>query len=143
MLFTSEEDLPIKDNTKQYIFLEGSMEVNSSNNWRKQVITKLNNKYFIFDPTNNNHDNLNQKDMKSHIKWELGALNLADKIILNFLPDALSPISLVELGLYVSTTKLVVVCPKKFYKSRYVYTLCKTYNTPVFKEIDRALHLLS
>ena len=93
----------------------------------------------FLDPTNRNYENLNSLDVKLHIQWELGALEMSDKILLNLLPDALSPISLVELGLYVSSNKLIVVWPKEFYKSSYVHILCEEYNTLIFNKINTAL----
>jgi hypothetical protein len=93
----------------------------------------------FLDPTNRNYENLNSLDVKLHIQWELDALEMSDKILLNFLPDALSPISLVELGLYVSSNKLIVVWPKEFYKSSYVHILCEEYNTLIFNKINTAL----
>lgn len=77
--------------------------------------------------------------MKLHIQWELDTLSKADIILLNFLSDSKSPISLVELGLYVASNKLIIICPKEFYKSKYVYTLCEKYNTPIFDNINKAL----
>ena len=73
--------------------------------------------------------------MKRQINWELDAMHIADQILLNFLPESLAPISLIELGLLVKTKKLIVVCPKEFYKSSYVFTLCEKYKTPVFLKI--------
>jgi hypothetical protein len=69
------------------------------------------------------------------ISGELEALELADMIILNFLPEAKSPISLVELGLYMKSSKLIVVCPKEFYQYRYVSTICDKYNTPIYHNL--------
>ena len=143
MIFTSEEELPIKSNKLQSIFLAGSMDTQLSHNWRKQVMDAYLGGYNFFDPTNSNYKKLNAFDMKLHIQWELDALAMSDKILLNFLPDALSPISLVELGLYVASNKLIVVCPKEFYKSSYVHALCEKYSTPMFNKINTALTTLS
>ncbi len=140
MIFTSNEKLPEKESNKKYIFLAGSIDSQVQTNWRKRVTGKLEGSNYILDPTNRKHDELNDVQMKKHIEWELDALSMADKIVLNFLPKGMSPISLVELGLYVATKKLIVVCPKDFYKSRYVFTLCKRYNTPIYHEIDEALN---
>lgn len=139
MIITSEQKLPEKNSQKKYIFLAGSIDNRAFSNWRKETIKKLETKINIFDPTNMKHDSLNDSEMESHIIWELDALAIADKILLNFLPDSKSPISLVELGLYAASNKLIVVCPKEFYQSRYVYTLCKKYNTPIFDTINKAL----
>lgn len=143
MIFTSEEELPIKSNKLQSIFLAGSMDTQLSHNWRKQVMHAYLGDYNFFDPTNSNYKKLNTFDMKLHIQWELDALAMSDKILLNFLPDALSPISLAELGLYVASNKLTVVCPKEFYKSSYVHALCEKYGTPIFNKINTALTELS
>lgn len=143
MVFTSNDRLPTKENGKSYIFLAGSIENKLSGNWRKYVVDKLDNKNIFFDPTNKKHDHLNVKEMRVHIEWELDSLSMSDKIILNFLPNALSPISLVELGLYVASKKLLVICPKEFYKSRYVYTLCEKYNTPIFFNLKEGIKILT
>lgn len=135
MIYTSNFKLPIKEQSKQVIFLAGSIDLNLKNNWRRKVVETIGNKFDFFDPTITNHDQLNDVQMKTHIEWELNALELSDIILLNFLPESKSPISLVELGMYVKTTKLIVVCPDNFYQSRYIKTLCVSYNTPHFVDL--------
>lgn len=135
-VYTSTIDLPSKDKMQNdSVFLAGSIDFQLSSNWRKYVIARIGGR-LIFDPTNENHNSLSDSEMKNHIAWELEALSLSDTIFLNFLPDSESPISLVELGLYVKSNKLIVICPKEFYKSRYVIQLCSTYNTPLFDSLD-------
>ena len=99
--------------------------------------------YNFFDPTNRNYENLKSLDMNLHIQLELDALEMSDIILRNFLPNTLYPISLVELGLYVSSNKLIVVCSKEFYKSSYVHALCEKYNTLIFNKINAAFTELS
>ena len=140
MIVTSKEKLPNKE--RAYLFLAGSMNNNSTNNWRNKIIKILGNSFNYLDPTNSNHDKLDKQQMKTHVEWELNAMEMADIILLNFLPKALSPISLVELGMYVASKKLIVVCPKEFYKSSYVNTLCEKYNTPIFLKMDDAINLI-
>ena len=72
--------------------------------------------YYFLDPTNENHDSLDTIQMEKHVEWELDALEMADSILLNFLPNALSPISLVELGLYVNSKKYMLFVLKSFIK---------------------------
>ncbi|WP_405414549.1 nucleoside 2-deoxyribosyltransferase domain-containing protein [Maribacter sp. Asnod1-A12] len=141
MMYTSNDILPINKRNQRSIFLAGSMDHKQEVSWRDEISAEFGT-YSIFDPTNNNHDHLNVKEMKRHINWELNALQLSDMILLNFLPNALSPISLIELGLYVNSEKLIVICPKEFYKSNYVHTLCDKYNTPIFNNITEAKTLL-
>lgn len=135
-VYTSTIDLPSKDKMQNgSIFLAGSIDVHLSGNWRKYVSRRIRGRV-IFDPTHNNHNALSNLEMKNHIAWELKALALSDTVLLNLLPNSESPISLVELGLYVKSNKLIVICPTEFYKSRYVIQLCETYNTPIFETID-------
>ena len=116
------------------------MDIDKPNSWRRQSIDFLQSNYHIFDPTHKEHYTLNELQMKKHVEWEVDALNIADIIMLNFLPNALSPISLVELGLHVASGKLIVICPKEFYQSCYVTTLCKKYKTPIFLTLQQALN---
>lgn len=141
MMYTSNDKLPINKRNQRSIFLAGSMDHKQEGSWRDTISAEFG-AYSIFDPTNNNHDHLNTKEMKRHINWELDALQLSDMILLNFLPNAQSPISLVELGMYIRSNKLIVICPQEFYKSNYVHTLCKKYNTPIFNNITEAKTLL-
>ena len=140
MVYTSKEELSKEKGN--YIFLAGSIDNRYFGNWRKKVIEEIGDNNIILDPTNTNHDKLSDEEMKLHIQWELDALNMADIILLNFLPNATSPISLVELGMYITSGKLIVICPKEFYKNNYVTTLCKKYNVPIFLSMEKALYII-
>lgn len=142
MVYTSKIKLPLKEQDKKYYFLAGSIDYHLAGNWREKVISEMESQVHFFDPTRIEYNEFNNFQMKEHIKWELNALDLSDKILLNFLPNAKSPISLVELGLYVKTSKLIVVCPNQFYQKRYVYTICEKYNTPCFNDLDKAIKYL-
>lgn len=139
MIFSSHSNISQIPQNKECIFLAGSMAAKSEINWRQTVVDELQESYHFLDPTNPNHDTLEDLEMRKHIKWELDELKKADYIIMNFLPDSLSPISMVELGMYIATNKLIVVCPKEFYKWRYIDTLCKEYNTPIFNQLEEVL----
>lgn len=139
MIYTSKIPLPVKEGNKDYVFLAGSIDLKLKGNWRNKLIDIVGNKVHFIDPTISNHDELDDNQMKKHINWELDALNLADKVFLNFLPDSKSPISLIELGLYVRTPKLIVVCPDEFYQSRYIKTLCEKYKVTIFNDFNQAI----
>ncbi|MCH2032625.1 MAG: nucleoside 2-deoxyribosyltransferase domain-containing protein [Tenacibaculum sp.] len=134
-VFTAKDKLPAKNEDKTFCFLAGSIDFKESTSWRDLVVSKSSKNTIFFDPTREDHDTLGNQEMVCHIQWELEALEIADMIILNFLPDAKSPISLVELGLYMRLNKLIVVCPKGFYQYRYVSTICDKYNTPIYHNL--------
>lgn len=138
MVYTSKVELPLKEG-ENYCFLAGSIDINSEGNWRAKVVNEMKDLWRFFNPTRLEHDTFSDSQMNTHIEWELDALELSDKILLNLLPNAKSPISLVELGLYVKTSKLIVVCPDQFYQKRYVNAICKKYNTPCFNDLDKAI----
>ncbi|GAB1856239.1 hypothetical protein MHTCC0001_10740 [Flavobacteriaceae bacterium MHTCC 0001] len=142
MIYTSKIPLPVKEEKKDYVFLAGSIDLKLKGDWRSELINIVGDKVHFIDPTISNHDELDDIQMKKHINWELDALNLADKVFLNLLPDSKSPISLIELGMYVRTSKLIVVCPEAFYQSRYIKTLCEKYNVPLFDSLNSAVNSL-
>lgn len=141
MIYTSSQKLPVKKEEFQYYFLAGSMDLQKEISWRDKIMKKISGNVHFLDPTNKNHDSLSDKEMEEHITWELASMEFADKIILHFLPNAKSPISLVELGLYVKSGKLIVMCSDDFYKSRYVNVLCKKYNAPVYKDFNLLINI--
>lgn len=142
MIYTSKNILPLKEERKKYYFLAGSMDFNESNSWRQKIMQEMKHLVHFLDPTRIEHNDFSDSQMKEHIEWELDALNISDKIILNFKEDSKSPISLLELGMYVKSSKLVVVCPSKFYQRRYINVLCNKYNTPFFDSFDEAIEYL-
>lgn len=136
MVYTSKGIFPVKGDDKPYIFLAGSMDLDMVLPWRQEFINSFFETYNFLDPTNRLHGSLTNAQMKSHIIWELEALELADIVVLNLLPKAKSPISLVELGLYAKSRKLVVICPEDFYQNHYVKTLCEYYKVPLYRSLD-------
>ena len=58
---------------------------------------------------------------------------------MNLLPDSKSPISLLELGLFAKSGKLLVCCPKEFYRSGNIQIVCDKYNIPLFEDIMELL----
>lgn len=142
MVYTSHTKLLLNKNEKKLIFLAGSMDINQPYTWRKNVIKTLNSKACFLDPTRLDHNTMNNIEMENHINWELEALALSDIVFLNFLPTSQSPISLIELGMYVKSTKLLVNCPDQFYQSRYIKALCKKYKVPIYPSLNESLQYL-
>lgn len=139
MTYTANNPIKAKEAHKDYVFLAGSIDLNLDGNWRQEVTDQVGDKVHFIDPTISGHDAMDDLQMENHINWELDMLNLADKVFLNFLPESKSPISLIELGMYARTSKLIVVCPNAFFKSRYIKTLCKKYKIPLFTTVDTAI----
>lgn len=56
----------------------------------------------------------------------------ADLIVMNILADSKSPISLMEIGLFARTNKLIVFCPKTFYRYDNVRVVCQRFGIPLY-----------
>jgi len=53
-----------------------------------------------------------------------------------FDPNTKSPISLLELGLHANSGKMIVCCPKGFWRKGNVDIVCERYDVPVVCDID-------
>lgn len=131
------------ENAKK-IFLAGTIDVGNSDNWQnayiqntKDIISSYNS-FIDYDPVNVNEiciynprrDKYDEKDMDYQMSWEFKHLKKADIIYMNFLPDSQSPITLLELGLFASSGKLYVTCPKEYWRYDNVRFICKQFEIP-------------
>jgi hypothetical protein len=128
------------------VFLAGTIDMGNSENWQKKLIEKLYNdpKLDIYNPRRDDWDSTWTQTFENpqffqQVMWELDAMNKADRIIMNFLPESKSPITLLELGLYANSGKLHVCCPDEFWRAGNVHIICNQYNIPLFKNFEDLL----
>lgn len=135
----------IQRRDRKSIFLAGTIDMGNSEDWQKQVIQYFSNKNIdIYNPRRDSWDSSWTQEYENpqfyqQVMWELTALEKANIIILNFLPDSTSPISLMELGLFADSKKILVCCPSKFYRSGNVHIVCDKYNIPLFENLEELL----
>lgn len=121
------------------IFLAGTIENGTAFDWQENI-TKLlketssaNKKIAIFNPRRDKWDasaeqTIKNIELKNQIEWELNAMDNADIIYMHLEKDSKSPITLLELGLYATSNKVIVNCPEGFYRKANVDIVCKKYN---------------
>jgi hypothetical protein len=63
-------------------------------------------------------------------------LDSSDIIVMYFDPNTKSPISLLELGLYAASGKLIVCCPEGFWRKGNVDIVCQRYKVPTVETIE-------
>jgi hypothetical protein len=142
-IFRAPEQI-IQNNCRS-IFLAGSIDMGNAADWQREVCTYFVKKEVnIFNPRRNDWDNsweqtIENPQFNEQVNWELQAMEKADIIIMNFLPNSKSPITLLELGLQAASKKLLVCCPNTFYRSGNVHIVCKNYNIPLFKTLEELL----
>ena len=135
IIVTPEETiskLPNKPNSKS-VFLAGTIDNGDSLNWQNKTIMELMNLGIndieIYNPRREHwNPNSSKEEMEYQIKWEQEYLDKADFIAMVLLDDSKSPISLLELGLYAKSNKLIVFCTPDFYRWDNVRLTCKKYN---------------
>jgi hypothetical protein len=131
------EDYP-NDDGKLSIFLAGTIDNGDSEDWQKQLTQKLMPyDVNVFNPRRDNwNPNATVDDLKDQINWEMDALENAKMIIMYITPTSISPISLLELGLY-SKKPIVVCCPEGFWRKTNVDVVCERYEIPLFDDKDK------
>lgn len=134
------------DSTHPTIFLAGSIEMGTAEEWQANVIDKIPLDVTFLNPRRDNWDSsweqsINNPHFYEQVSWELDMLNLADIIFMYFDPNTKAPISLLELGLHASTSasKMIVCCPAEFYRKGNVDIVCQRYGIPVFTSLDVAI----
>lgn len=116
------------------IFLAGSIEMDKATLWQASVITQLDHlPITILNPRRADWDSNWKQDKSSppfreQVTWELDALELTDLIIMYLDPKTQSPISLLELGLFAKSEKMIVCCPEGFWRKGNVDIVCERYN---------------
>ncbi|MCK9449082.1 MAG: nucleoside 2-deoxyribosyltransferase domain-containing protein [Bacteroidales bacterium] len=143
-LIKSPEAIPLSDNRIK-IFLGGSIDMGKAENWQAQVERQLSDKnVIVLNPRRDDWQNdwkavSTDPDFRTQVAWELEALEQADNIIMYFLPESQSPISLLELGLYARTDKLMVVCPEGYWRKGNVDIVCEKYEVEMYESLEELM----
>jgi hypothetical protein len=127
------------------VFLAGSIDMGNSEDWQSKIELMLDDTYTLINPRRVDwdsswHDDSDQFNEQVH--WELNNLEDADVIIMNFLPESKSPISLLELGLFASSGRIMVCCPNEFYRYGNVKIVCQRKGIPLFDTIEELIEEL-
>ena len=137
-----------KRNDDVTVFLAGTIELGKADDWQKRVeveishlkVNVINPRRDVMDPDMpQNYDN---PEFYQQCAWELNGLDKSDVIFMCFDPTCKSPISLLELGLYADSGKIMVVCPEGFWRKGNVDIVCEKYDIPLFEDIDSGIEYL-
>ena len=130
------------------VFLAGSIDQDTATNWQNAIITFLcGNTGTILNPRRAPWDpsweqKIENPDFYAQVTWELNSLDNSDIIVMYFDANSKSPISLLELGLYASSGKLIVYCPDGYWRKGNVDIVCEKYNIPEFSDLGAFLDAL-
>jgi len=139
---------PLENGTS--VYLAGSIGMGSAGNWQtrvEQALSESDRNFLIFNPRRDDWDSSWTQDIsnlqfKEQVEWELSAMEQASIIAMYFDPSTKSPISLLELGLFARTGKLIVCCPTGFWRKGNVDILCKRYGVKQVESIQELVHTI-
>jgi hypothetical protein len=120
------------------IFLAGSID----QGWQTTITKKFSNlPVTILNPYRPEWDSTWEEDItfqpfREQVDWEQDMLEAADLIALYFAPTSKAPISLLELGLFARSGKMVVACPPGYWKRGNVQIVCKRLKVELVDSIE-------
>jgi hypothetical protein len=125
------------------VFLAGSIEQGTAQYWQQKVVNQFKpfDNVIFLNPRRDNWDSSldttkSNPQFRQQVLWELDGQDECNFIFLYFDPETKSPISLLELGLYAASGKMIVVCPKGFWRKGNVDLVCERFNIPNFNFLD-------
>lgn len=124
------------------IFLAGSIEMGAAEDWQTKITKALKDKdVVILNPRRDDWDSswkqeIENDQFREQVEWELKSQESADLIAMYFDPKTKSPISLLELGLFGKDAKMIVCCPKGFWRKGNVDIVCKRYSIEEVETLD-------
>ena len=133
--------------THPAIFLAGSIEMGKATDWQKEVKEALDGlDGLILNPRREKWNSkwiqrISNPEFRRQVEWELKALERADIIFFYFVADTISPISLLELGLF-KDKKIIVCCPDGYWRKGNIEVVCRKYKIPLFAELEKAIKRL-
>lgn len=125
---------------RPYIFLAGSIEMGTAENWQEKV-AKMFPSATILNPRRDDWDtswkqSIDNPQFREQVEWELKAQEDADLIVMHFDQTTKSPITLLELGLFTHSHKLVVHCPEGYWRKGNVDIVCQRYGVKTVNSIE-------
>lgn len=124
------------------VFLAGTIDMGNSIDWQSQLAEQFESfagDFLLFNPRQSHWDPTVPNAMDYQVNWELEHLESADFIIMNILGSSKSPITLLEMGLFARSGKLVVVCEPSFYRYDNVRITCAKYDVPLYSSCQQMI----
>ncbi len=127
------------------VFLAGSIEMDRAAPWQDYLSNALQDlPVLILNPRRDSWDRsweqrIRNPHFKEQVDWELDGQDNSTFIAMHFDPGTKSPITLLELGLYAASGRMLVSCPDGFWRKGNVEIVCDRYNIPLFASIEAML----
>jgi hypothetical protein len=123
------------------VFLAGSIEMGQAEHWQVAIERALaDSAIIILNPRRDEWDaswlqTISNPQFREQVEWELAGQEQATVIAMYFAPATKAPITLLELGLFARSGKVVVCCPEGFWRRGNVEIVCRRYGVPLVWEL--------
>jgi hypothetical protein len=131
------------------VFLAGSIDMGEAENWQERVIHELSDmpNLTILNPRRDDWNSdwvqsITDRQFREQVEWEISAQEMANVIFMYFAPDTKAPITLLELGLFARSGKLIVCCPEGFWRKGNVEVVCHLFGIPLTGNLNDAIERL-
>lgn len=135
------------------VFLAGTIDNGASRDWQQEaydILNKLDKPVHVYNPRRDDWDPslepiASNKVFREQVEWELDFLEEVDTIFMHFEPGSKSPITLLELGMWLEREpeKLIVSCPEGFWRKGNVDITCKRAGVAVHDSLEVAYRELA
>ena len=131
------------------VFLAGSIDEGRADPWQGRTIEALSDlDATILNPRRDawNADlrqDIEEAEFTAQVDWELDGIEDADVVLFHFSPAGQAPITLMEIGIALTSGKRVVVsCPEGYWRRGNVQVLCRRHGVPVHDDLPSAIATL-
>jgi hypothetical protein len=124
------------------VFLAGSIDMGLAEPWQaylEEVFSPL--ELAVLNPRRDDWDSSWKQELTNppfveQVQWELEAQERASLIVMYFAPQSQAPITLLELGLFAHTGKMLVCCPEGYWRKGNVDVVCQRYGIPQVSDLE-------
>lgn len=123
------------------VYLAGAIDMGSAENWQQYVIKRLAHEANLI-LLNPRREFFTSEMEVEQIEWELKAMEDSNQIMIWFPASSKAPISLLELGLFVRSGKLLVGIENGYYRQKNVEITSRRYGAPIFYSLDEVIEAI-
>lgn len=135
------------DSEAPSVFLAGSIEMGAAAPWQATFEAAFADLDVVFlNPRRDDWDaswaqRIENDQFRGQVEWELDGLEQASLIVMHFDPATRSPITLLELGLFAQSGRIIVSCPEGFWRRGNVEIVCARFGVPLCEDLDALIAL--
>lgn len=150
-VYTPKDKTDFNYKTDEYnLFLAGTIDDGKSEDWQSKTIEQCKNhqyadKLVIFNPRNPDWDHTIQQtdsdpNFRKQVDWEQDCLEYADIIFMYIAGNSTSIISMMELGQYCKSRKLIISAEPNYFRRGNIEVLARRNNIPLFDNLQDGLN---